>query len=228
MSNQKTFPSDNTMKISVGVGGTRVENSPSNNTIMNTKPTLPRALIHVAGQIRRAVVAFRSTVVRRWLGQAATPRSPLPSLPSAESGAFDQKQLNGHAPDGDALDQRLPKPLAESKASPRFQERLTVKSNGRIVFVRIEDIDWIGAAHNYVDLHVGTQSYRLREKLSVLESRLAPEKFVRISRSTIVNIERLKELQSVQHGAYVAILQDGTQLKLCRKYRDQLKQFGLR
>ena len=63
------------------------------------------------------------------------------------------------------------------------------------MFVKIDDIDWIEAADNYVELHVGKQSHLLREKMSVLETRLAPEKFVRISRSTIVNVERLKELQ---------------------------------
>ncbi len=128
---------------------------------------------------------------------------------------------------GGALDQRLSNLLAELKSPPKLLERLAVKSNGRVVFVRVNDIDWIEAADNYVDLHVGKQSHLLREKLSVLETQLAPEKFVRISRSTIINIDRLKELQSLFHGAYTVILQDGTRLTLSRNYRDKLKLFGL-
>ncbi len=128
---------------------------------------------------------------------------------------------------GGSLDQRLSNLLAEFKAPAKPLERLAVKSSGRVVFVRIEDIDWIEAADNYVDLHVGKQSHLLREKMSVLETRLAPDKFVRISRSTIVNVERLKELQPLYHGTYAVILQDGTRLTLSRNYRDKLQQFGL-
>lgn len=128
---------------------------------------------------------------------------------------------------GGTLDQRLSNLLAELKTPAKPLERLAVKSSGRVVFVRIEDIDWIEAADNYVDLHVGKQSHLLREKMSVLETRLAPEKFVRISRSTIVNVDRLKELQALDHGTYAVILQDGTRLTLSRNYRDKLQQFGL-
>lgn len=128
---------------------------------------------------------------------------------------------------GGALDQRLSNLLAELKSPPKSLERLAVKSNGRVVLVKIDDIDWIEAADNYVDLHVGKQSHLLREKLSVLETRLRPEKFVRISRSTIVNVERLKELQPLFRGAYAVILQDGTRLTLSSSYRDKLQQFGL-
>ncbi len=136
--------------------------------------------------------------------------------------ALDQvKQRQG----GD-LDQRLSNLIAELKSPPKFLERLAVKANGRVVLLRVDTIDWIEAADNYVDLHVGKQSHLLREKLSTLETQLAPEKFVRISRSTIVNVDRLKELQSLFHGAYTVILQDGTRLTLSRNYRDKLKQLG--
>jgi two-component system LytT family response regulator len=128
---------------------------------------------------------------------------------------------------GGALDQRLSNLLAELKSPPKSLERLAVKSSGRVVLVRVDDIDWIEAADNYVELHVGKQSHLLREKLSVLETQLAPEKFVRISRSTIVNVDRLKELQSLFRGAYTVILQDGTRLTLSRNYRDKLERFGL-
>lgn len=194
---------------------------------MNTKPTLQGAFINVADRLRRAVVSFRSSVVRWWSAPQPSPSAPWHSpLAAAESG--EHNQLDGRISGDGTLGQRLPTPPAGLKSPPRSPERLAVKSNGRVVFVKIEDIDWIAAADNYVDLHVGVQSHLLRETLSVLETRLAPERFVRISRSTIVNVERLKELQSLQRGAYAVILQDGTQLKLCRSYREKLKQFGLR
>jgi two-component system LytT family response regulator len=102
-------------------------------------------------------------------------------------------------------------------------ERLVVKSGGRIYFVRIEDIDWIEAAGNYVRLHVGKEEHLLRETLGALEQRLDGRRFVRIHRSTIVNLERIRELQPAFHGDYVIVLHDGTELALSRSCREQLE-----
>lgn len=126
------------------------------------------------------------------------------------------------------LDERLANLLAEIKSPPKSLERISVKSGGNVVFVRVPDIDWIEAADNYVELHVGKRSHLLREKMSVIETRLPQDKFVRISRSTIVNLERIKELQSLFRGAYTVILHDGTRLNSSSTYRDKLEQFGLR
>jgi DNA-binding LytR/AlgR family response regulator len=194
---------------------------------MNTKPTPRHGFINVATQVRRAVAFFRLSVVRRWSRWNGSSGLPSPGLAASEPEGHDQAPLDRRSLGAATLDQRPSSALAGLKA-PTPLERLAVKSNGRVVFVKIEEIDWIGAADNYVELHVGKESHLLREKLSTLETRLAPEKFVRISRSTIVNIERLKELQSLPRGAYAVILQDGTELKLCRNYREKLKQFGLR
>ncbi len=103
-------------------------------------------------------------------------------------------------------------------------ERLVVKSAGRIYFVRIADIDWIEAAGNYVRLHAGKDDHLLRESLTALEGKLDPGRFVRIHRSTIVNLERIRELQPAFHGDYVIILHDGTELALSRSCRDKLEQ----
>jgi two-component system LytT family response regulator len=127
---------------------------------------------------------------------------------------------------GGALDERLSNLVAELKSPPKPLERLAVKTGGRVVFVKIAEIDWIEAADNYVELHVGKQSHLLREKLSLIETRLAPDKFVRISRSTIVSIERIKELQSLFRGSYAVILHDGTRLTSSSSYRDKLQQFA--
>jgi two-component system, LytTR family, response regulator len=129
--------------------------------------------------------------------------------------------------EGGAIERRQSALLADLKPAPRPAERLAVKSGGRVVFVKINDIDWIEAAHNYVELHAGKESHLLRETLNAIEARLAPEIFVRISRSVIVNVERIKELQPLFHGEYTVTLHNGTRLTLSRRYRDKLPQLGV-
>jgi len=93
-----------------------------------------------------------------------------------------------------------------------------------VVFLKIDDIDWIEASDNYVSLHAGSETHLHRETMSSLAEQLPPEKFLRISRSTIVNVERIKELQPLFHGEYVVILRNGTKLTLSRNYRADLNQ----
>ena len=122
------------------------------------------------------------------------------------------------------LSQRLSALLADLKPGAKAPERLAVKTAGRVVFVKLDEIDWIEAADNYVNLHVGGESHWLRETMTALETRLSAERFLRISRSTIVNVERIKELQPMFHGDYVVLLRNGTRLTLSRSYRNQLQQ----
>jgi two-component system LytT family response regulator len=129
--------------------------------------------------------------------------------------------------EGNALAQRLSDLLTDLKATPKPSERFAIKSGGRVLFINLSDIDWLEAAHNYVELHVGKQSHLLRQTLESIEARLASGKFVRISRSVIVNTERIKELQPLFHGEYSVLLHNGTQLTLSRRYRDKLPQLGL-
>jgi two-component system LytT family response regulator len=106
-------------------------------------------------------------------------------------------------------------------------DRIAVKTDGRVVFVKASDVDWVEAADNYVSLHIGKDAHLLRETMTNIEQRLPKEKFIRISRSTIVNIERIKELQPLFHGEYAVILRDGTKLTLSRSHRDKLQQLGV-
>jgi two-component system LytT family response regulator len=129
--------------------------------------------------------------------------------------------------DNAAFQQKQSALLAELRPPAKAAERLAVKSGGRVVFVKISDIDWIEAAHNYVELHVGKESHLLRETLNAIEARLSPERFARISRSAIVNIERVKEIQALFHGEYTVTLQNGTRVTLSRRYRDKLQQLGV-
>lgn len=101
-------------------------------------------------------------------------------------------------------------------------ERLLVKTDGRVLLIKVEDIDYIEAADNYVNLRVGKESHLMRETMSSLETRLPPEKFMRISRSSIVNVERIQELQPMFHGEYIVLLKNGAKLTLSRTYRDKL------
>jgi len=110
--------------------------------------------------------------------------------------------------------------------SPRLDDRIAVKSSGYVVWVKLDEVDWIGSADNYAELHVGAKSHLLRETLATLESRLDPKKFVRISRSVIVNAPRIKELKRLFYGGCDLILQDGTKLTSSRRYREKLKLLG--
>jgi two-component system LytT family response regulator len=101
-------------------------------------------------------------------------------------------------------------------------ERLAIRADGRVYFVRVADIDWIETASNYVRLHSGKTAHLLRESLTSLEARLDPGRFLRIHRTTVVNVERLRELQPWFSGEFIAILQDGTRLKVSRGYRDRV------
>ena len=102
-------------------------------------------------------------------------------------------------------------------------DRLVVKSGGRLFFLRTDEIDWIEAAGNYVRLHVGTTSHLLRETMNAIEGRLDAEKFFRIHRSRIVNMERIQEMQPWLNGEYAVLLSTGTRLTLSRGYREKLQ-----
>jgi len=108
---------------------------------------------------------------------------------------------------------------------PRYLTRLMVKTAGRVIFIRIEEIDWIEAYDNYLRLHVAGRAHLLRQTMNDLEAALNPEQFARIHRSTIVNLDRVKELHPHFNGEHLVILYDGTKLKLSRSRREWLEQW---
>jgi len=112
--------------------------------------------------------------------------------------------------------------LEELRGRSRTWNRLAIPEGGRVVFLQPDEIDWIEAEGNYVRLHVGKESHLLRETMSSTEARLASKKFLRVSRSTIVNLERVREWQPLFHGDSVVILRDGTRLTVSRVYRETL------
>jgi len=112
--------------------------------------------------------------------------------------------------------------VKSSKAKPTYQERLVIKSAGRISFLNVEEVDWIVAADNYVELHAGRKVHLVRETMNALETKLDPARFLRIRRSTIVNIGLIKELKPLFRGEYVIMLKNGKALTSSRRYRHNL------
>ncbi|MBK8151500.1 MAG: response regulator transcription factor [Acidobacteria bacterium] len=119
------------------------------------------------------------------------------------------------------IDERLASLIADLKAEKRYLERLLVKSTGRVFFIKTDEIDWIEAAGNYLKLHLGREGHLIRETMNSIESKLDPNRFLRIHRSTIVNIDRIKELQPMFSGDYAVILRSGRELTLSRNYRER-------
>ena len=106
-----------------------------------------------------------------------------------------------------------------------YPEWVLLKAEGKNVFVKVRDIDWIESSRNNVRIHVGQNLYLLHETTTAIASRLDPKRFLRIHRSAIVNIERIRELHPWFNGDYAVILRDGTQLTLSASYRDRLREF---
>ncbi len=104
----------------------------------------------------------------------------------------------------------------------RQRSRIVVRSERRLLFLRQEEIEWVEAAGNYVRLHVRGSAHVLRQSMKNMETRLDPAVFVRIHRSAIVNVDRIRELQPWLHGEYVVILDDGTRLSASRVFSDRL------
>jgi len=105
-------------------------------------------------------------------------------------------------------------------------ERLTVKADGRLVFLRPDEIFWVEAADNYVVLHLNTGRLMLRETMAAIEARLGTVSFVRVNRSALVHLDQIKEIQPAMHSDYTVLLRDGTQLPLSRSLRGQLGKFA--
>jgi two-component system LytT family response regulator len=114
--------------------------------------------------------------------------------------------------------------LSEGGRQPALDRRLVIRVGGRVVFLGLDEIDWVEAAANYVKINAGKESYLLRKGIGEIAERLDPAIFVRIHRSTVVNIGRIKELQPVNSGEYIVVLKNGKELSCSRGYRAGLQQ----
>ena len=130
------------------------------------------------------------------------------------------KQQIRHRQRGE-LDERLESLLSDLRTERKYLDRLVVKTVGRVYFLKTDEIDWVEAAGNYLKLHIGREAHMIRETMNSIEAKLDPDKFLRIHRSTIVNIDRIKELHPMFSGDYSVILKNGAELSLSRNYRDR-------
>lgn len=109
-----------------------------------------------------------------------------------------------------------------AQQAERYISRISIKDFGRVVFLSVEEIDWIEAADYYVQIHAGGKSYLHRESMNSLEGKLDPSRFMRIHRSAIVNRDRVRELRSQGRREMVVVLSGGAELKVARSHRDKL------
>ena len=118
------------------------------------------------------------------------------------------------------------RPLAEAvdRLTPPASERIAIRSGDRVLYLRTADIDWIEAADDLVRLHVGKQVYDHRATMAQIEQRLPSSRFLRIHRSTIVNIERIREFQPWFQGDWILVLADGSRLQSGKSYRKRIRE----
>jgi two-component system, LytTR family, response regulator len=120
------------------------------------------------------------------------------------------------------IEEKLRRLLKEVRTEEQYLRRIPVKSSRGTIFVQTGEIDWIGAAGNYLELHTGQKIHLIRESLSKIEQELDPKMFVRIHRSVIVNLDRIKSLHPLFNGDHLIILHDGSELNVSRTYNEKL------
>jgi len=119
-------------------------------------------------------------------------------------------------------EEKLRRLLKEVRTEPKYLKRIPVKSARATTLVLTEEIDWINAAGHYLELHAGGEKHLIREQLSRLEAKLDPEKFVRIHRSTVVNLDSIKSLHPLFNGDHIIVLKNGRELNSSRTYHENL------
>jgi two-component system LytT family response regulator len=124
----------------------------------------------------------------------------------------------------DAVLRHLEADRSASRDTP-WRDRFVIKDGGRVFFVRVDEVQWIDTAGNYIRLHVGSRSLMLRGTMEATAGELDPERFIRIRRSTLVNVDAVKELRTLSKGTYKVVLVDGTELASSRNYRSNLDDF---
>jgi two-component system LytT family response regulator len=171
------------------------------------------ALIFVTAYDSYALQAFEAEALDYLL-------KPFDTLRFRESLQRVRRRLG--AGDNDRLQDQIRRLAGRLSAEPRYLQRLAVKLEDRMLLLNVQEIDWLEAAGNYVCVHAGKQSHIVRDSLSHFETRLDPAHFARIHRSTLVNLDRIRELSPHWHGDYKIILHGGQALHLSRRYREAL------
>jgi two-component system LytT family response regulator len=121
-----------------------------------------------------------------------------------------------------SADARLLALLKEVKNEPKYLKRMTIKTRGRTIFLTADEIEYVSAEGNYLSLHTGKESHLIRSTLNQFEAKLDPEKFVRIHRSTVINIDFVREMHPLFNGDQLVVMKNGKELTLSRNFRDKL------
>jgi two-component system, LytTR family, response regulator len=178
------------------------------------------AVVFVTAYDEHALRAFEVNAVDYLLKPYDDARF-VAALERAKAGVYSRQRENVNAKLGQLLDYLQTTPgTADHRVV--YSERILLKTSGEIYFLKADEIDWIEAEGDYMKFHVAGKAHLLRETMARLEVRLDPQKFIRIHRSTIVNLDRVRKLSPSFVGEYAVILQDGTKLKLSRGYHDRL------
>jgi two-component system LytT family response regulator len=174
---------------------------------------IPSAVIFVTAYDQYAVEAFEVNAAD-YLLKPYTPQRFHQALRRAKT----RIRSGSHRTDA-----RLLALLENIANKPPYLNRIAVRGAGGVSFVDAEDVDWLKAAENYVELHVGPESYLVEATMAGIENRLDPARFVRIHRSLIVAAERIRTVQSASHSEYLVTLVSGVQFRSGRTYRETMK-----
>lgn len=128
----------------------------------------------------------------------------------------------GHASNNPEWIHQIARELREAQQARSGVQRLVIRTRGQMSLLRVDEIDWIEASHNYLKIHSGSDIHLLRETIKEIEARLPPDKFLRIHRCLIVNVDRIRRLEACGYGEYLVVLRDGKKLSLSRGYRENL------
>jgi two-component system, LytTR family, response regulator len=174
-------------------------------------PELAPIIIFVTAYDRHALKAF---------DVSATDYLLKPLKPARFREALQRARQQLQSRDTNALNQRLQALLEAAKAKTNYPSQLSVKNGEQTVFVRVNEIDYVEAAANYVVLHAGQQNHILRETLTNLETRLSPKIFLRVHRSFIVNMVKVSGVKPALRGEHVLALKNGKELPMTRGIRE--------
>lgn len=172
----------------------------------------PPAIVFVTAFADRAVDAFDQSAADFLLKPYDTDRFDRAMQ------RVDERLRGGAAVDGTAM-----RKVLESIRARPHAERFLVRGPSHLYFVRAAEVEWIDAAANYVRLHAGGRVHFVRDTVKGIEDRLAPDKFVRVHRSLIVNLDFVKRLEPSEHGEYLITMQDGARIRSSRTYNAQLR-----
>jgi two-component system LytT family response regulator len=172
------------------------------------------AVIFITAHDQYAIRAFEISAVDYLLKPVTEERFRL---------AFDRVRVRTRMTLGDEPARQMIS-LLESISNPRRPlTRLAIRSGERILFLSIDEVDWMEAEQNYVRIHAGSSTHLLHVPMNTLESRLDPDVFLRIHRSYIVNIKRVRQLWSSTHGQYIVELSNGVRLTSGRTYGEKIR-----